>query len=527
MKKFHPLRSILVLALIAFMATTQLMAQDATDRWELQEDLWYELDLADAKTGWMHAQIFDDGKNFRTDVETKMKIARGPVQLEITMKSSFTETHDGVAVRMKYLQDMSTQVVETEWIFKDDKALMISSQGGRKKTKTFPMPEGDWLTPMALDRFIAAQIEAGKTSIKYSMLSPEEGIKPIHVTMQYVGDDMYAIDELAYAVTVWESETSILAVKSKELYDAEFNMLFSEVEFPFGKIATRLSTREKVMGEDQGQQVAQGGGAGGAGGGNVAPNGLPVNAPELMIETFIKVSEPIKNPYDTTTASLRLRAKKGKLPELPSAGAQRAMDDPETGDVLLTIDINDNLPASGEDIANPDYLDPSTMIDGSDPYVRKLTKRAVKNASDDKFERAELMRKYVHGYISNKGLATAFASASETARQRSGDCSEHGVLLAALLRADGIPSRVATGLVYVDSFLGQENIFGWHMWTQALIDDKWVDFDATLPNRYSSTHVLTATSSMADGEGSDQTQQLLLLLGNLEIEVEEVGYDQP
>ena len=39
-----------------------------------------------------------------------------------------------------------------------------------------------------------------------------------------------------------------------------------------------------------------------------------------------------------------------------------------------------------------------------------------------------------------------------------------------MLRADGIPARVASGLVYADGFLGSRDIFGWHMWTQALID---------------------------------------------------------
>ena len=36
------------------------------------------------------------------------------------------------------------------------------------------------------------------------------------------------------------------------------------------------------------------------------------------------------------------------------------------------------------------------------------------------------------------------------ARTRSGDCSEHAVLLTALLRARGIPARVSHGLVYLE-----------------------------------------------------------------------------
>jgi transglutaminase-like putative cysteine protease len=93
------------------------------------------------------------------------------------------------------------------------------------------------------------------------------------------------------------------------------------------------------------------------------------------------------------------------------------------------------------------------------------------------------------------------------------------VLLCALLRAGGVPARVASGLVYADGMLGEQAIFGWHMWTQALIDGKWVDFDATLPNRYDAAHVLTGTSSLADGAGSSDLAAVMMLIGNLEIEI--------
>ncbi len=139
--------------------------------------------------------------------------------------------------------------------------------------------------------------------------------------------------------------------------------------------------------------------------------------------------------------------------------------------------------------------------------------------------RAEAMRAMVSERISDKDLDIAFASATETARTKTGDCSEHAVLLCAMLRADGIPARVATGLVYVGRFIGERNIFGWHMWTQGLIDGKWVDFDATLDRRYHAAHILTSTSSMSDGLVSSDLASLIQLIGNLDIEVLEVGYE--
>ena len=169
------------------------------------------------------------------------------------------------------------------------------------------------------------------------------------------------------------------------------------------------------------------------------------------------------------------------------------------------------------------------MIDSTDELIQKLAKRAAERdagdqgaKNDDPMRRAEALRRLARKHISKKGMETAFASASETAKLRTGDCSEHGVLLAALLRADGTPARVATGLVYADAFAGHEGIFGWHMWTQALIDGKWVDFDATLPVRYNAAHILTATSSLDGGMGD--MASVMQLIGNLEVEVLEVQH---
>ena len=166
------------------------------------------------------------------------------------------------------------------------------------------------------------------------------------------------------------------------------------------------------------------------------------------------------------------------------------------------------------------------MVDSTDDLIQKLAAGAVRDAGDDPMARAEAMRALVHRHVNVKSLDTAFATASETARMKTGDCSEHAVLLCAMLRAQKFPARVAIGLIYVDSFLGERDIFGWHMWTQALIDGAWVDFDATLPSRYHAAHVLIATARLGDGGLGSELASTLMLMGNLEIDVLDVGYEK-
>jgi hypothetical protein len=123
-----------------------------------------------------------------------------------------------------------------------------------------------------------------------------------------------------------------------------------------------------------------------------------------------------------------------------------------------------------------------------------------------------------------------FATASEVARTRQGDCSEHAVLLAALLRGAGIPSRTVSGLIYTDEFLGRKNVFAYHMWTQAWLTQgvggRWVDLDATLDALpFDAAHIALATSSQSDVGAVNDIVKIAGLLGRLSLQV--VWVDEP
>ena len=180
---------------------------------------------------------------------------------------------------------------------------------------------------------------------------------------------------------------------------------------------------------------------------------------------------------------------------------------------------------------------------------RRKGQPAAALSPNAQLELVYVLRDLVHSHISSKHLSTAYASASETARTGSGDCTEHAVLLAALLKARGIPARVCHGLVYVEqggsAISGEASAdatesatvsadgtmastdaaegavttgqFGWHMWSQALVDGRWLDLDATLHVPFSVGHVLVGTSSMSDKEAHNNHMQMAALIGNLEV----------
>ena len=80
-------------------------------------------------------------------------------------------------------------------------------------------------------------------------------------------------------------------------------------------------------------------------------------------------------------------------------------------------------------------------------------------------------------------------SALDTLERRRGDCTEAAVLLAALGRAAGIPTRVVSGVSYSrQSYHGVSNAFIPHSWVVAYVDGRWRSFDLAL-REFDSAHI--------------------------------------
>jgi transglutaminase-like putative cysteine protease len=79
---------------------------------------------------------------------------------------------------------------------------------------------------------------------------------------------------------------------------------------------------------------------------------------------------------------------------------------------------------------------------------------------------------WVYSHIEKRPVLSV-PSALETLKTGVGDCNEHATLLAALLRAVGIPARLNIGLVY------SREKFYYHAWTEAYLGD-WISMDAAL-----------------------------------------------
>ncbi len=138
----------------------------------------------------------------------------------------------------------------------------------------------------------------------------------------------------------------------------------------------------------------------------------------------------------------------------------------------------------------------------------RILQKAVKIAGPDRDVRvlAEKINRWVFDSL-KKEITFSVPNALDVLRTRKGDCNEHTQLYVALTRSLGIPTRIATGLAYVNGK------FYYHAWPEVWIKD-WVAVDPTFGQFPADASHLRFVIG-----GLGKQAELLRLIGNLKIQV--------
>lgn len=177
----------------------------------------------------------------------------------------------------------------------------------------------------------------------------------------------------------------------------------------------------------------------------------------------------------------------------PETGEQRVRRDVDGWQVDICRDCGPLLAPTAEEIVL--WTRPTLWIQSGDAAFQAKAAQARRGARSDEAvmtrlgaaARTRLPRIEFEGYLSAR---TAW-------RRHAGDCTEDALVLAALGRAAGIPTRVAHGLVFSPGrYHGASNAYMPHSWVVAFVDGRWKSFDISL-NGFDATHIAL---SLSDGE---------------------------
>lgn len=221
-------------------------------------------------------------------------------------------------------------------------------------------------------------------------------------------------------------------------------------------------------------------------------------APHAPFRIFATTATPSPNRIPDAAVQGRLRYsfafRSGLGFDAPQTGEQRVRTE---GPNTMVIDICAKCgPGLASDPASlAEALRPTPWMQSDHPRIRALAEPIARRGLSET-ARMQALSDLARTYVANLDFAGHF-SALETVARRRGDCTEAAVLLAALGRAAGIPTRVASGLVYSRSlYHGVSNSFLPHSWVVAYVDGEWKSFDAALDG-FGSTHIAL---TLGDGD---------------------------
>jgi hypothetical protein len=483
---------------------------------------WYVVQMQGQKCGYVKSTLERVGDEVHSRTYTQIEISRGSAKVKISIDQSFRETIDGRPLSFCHKMSMGSTPTVMTGTLKDGSLTLLTDQFGLKREATYDFDPDIKFT---WGQFLEQQSRGFKPGTAYTMkvYEPSQRLDgPIEVEIKVRGKEKVEVlgkERMLIRVTA----TMLLAmpIPTETWIDEEGNLIVTTVDLGILKLKMFAASREQALGD--------------------------IDAPELFISTFVRTNRNIDR--DAAKVKLRLRLRAGqarrlkgpspagdgpKLPDLPQTGMQsvKRISDREA---ILTIHRLDwkKIRAATGTTTNRDkkklkeYLRASTLCDIDDKKIRRLARKAVKGCKTPA-EKADALRRTVTRYVKNKSLDVAFATASEVARTKQGDCSEHAVLLAALARAANLPARGVSGIVQIPPHLlppGMDSAFGYHMWTQVHIDGRWVDIDAAMRQTdCDPTHIAVTLMPLNDEGMLDQVMSLLPLLGHLEIEVLEVEH---
>ena len=469
------------------------------------QEIWYRVEVSGQAAGWMVERQIDADGRVVTESDLQISFRRAGAALNLGMSSRFIETADHQPIEMWTRHQLGAAPQETSYRFEDGAVIMNDD-------KRLDAPSEGWLTPAAADRELRERMQAlfdqdapdgGLRSVEISTLDPSLGLQV--ATMRWVLEQKstsFELEGTTYPASRWRQSLSFAPqIESVVYLDENGDMLSSATPMMGLEMRFVRTSQEKAQSYGDG--------------------------PELLVQSFIYPDRRIEEPRRLRLGAYRVTVD-GEAVQLPEVASQR-----QEGEVVV-VDLDGALGARPDENAEASandsmgrYLQASTYYDYTAPEIQALHAGA-RDASNGEAtekpaaERAEAIRRLVNRHLEEKNLDSILATADEAAKARAGDCTEHAVLLTALLRADGIPSRTATGVLYVDAFAGKQHLFAYHMWSQAFLDGRWVDLDATLDDDtpFDATHLIFDVPDL-DDEGSALMHMAgaAPLIGRAQIEV--------
>jgi hypothetical protein len=458
------------------------------------EESWGSVFIAGAKVGSLHSTIEpfkDRGRaRVRVRVDLTLRFQRLDALVTTRLRQDTIETSDGGVESIDVRTLASGQALHVFGTAQNGQMTLTIEGPTQRQQQTLAWGP-DVRGPLGVEQSLAhAPMRPGEKRSLRMFLTDLNAVGDITLTARDLEDVRLASGTRTKQPLLRIEQTTTIAGKARPEFDMTLwadpqGGVQKTSSDTLGGMVTYRTTRKEALAP--------------------APAGQAGAAPfDQIASSAIPVSPPIGRPRASRVAAYRISLKDGDPAQIiPADRRQRFQPGGTKNTAVLqvaTAGPDAAADAAGPAQADPEYLRPNAMIDSADSRVTELSRRAVGDAAEP-WEKVVRIEAWVAANLKDKNFQVTFAPASEVARRLAGDCTEHGVLTAAMCRAAGVPARVVVGLVYAEPLGG----FAFHLWNEVYVNRRWVAVDATYhQTEVDATHIKLADSSL-DGVATFET----------------------
>jgi hypothetical protein len=441
------------------------------------QESWDAIYIGGDKVGHTHIRVapVKDGQGRelqRVQVNTVLSFRRGRDRVNMELRYGTIETNDGSVLRLDTRTLAGKEELRTFGDVTDGTMTLVLEGGGQRREVPIPWPadvRGPYAAELSLSR---DPIQPGASRELRTFIPDLNRICTTRLKAVSKEDVPLGGGATRNLLRV---EQTVVDPDGKPMPELDTTIWVDDA----GQI---LKSSTALLGGMESYRTTRAGA--------LAPNGRF----DLLAATIIKAERPITNANAARAATYNITLT-GSDPATIFPADQRQQFTPGSTAGTGQLAVRTDSPLAGAPAASPpdaQYTRANPLINSDDAGVQALMRRAV-GAQADPWRRAVAIQDWVFKNMKRKNFSTAFASAKEVARNLEGDCSEHGVLTAAMCRAAGIPTRVVVGLVYAPDLGG----FGPHLWNEVFVNGRWVAIDATFnQSEVDATHLKLAESSL-------------------------------
>lgn len=498
--------------LIVLLLSAPARAQDAKSDKKPLLETWQAVYLEGIKVGHVHTLFRQADTRIATTRTMELAIKRYGSVVTLNVEQTCEETADGKVLALGTSQQLgkSPKMIATGTV--DGKELLFKSGDAAQKLPFNPDAQGLYAQEVA---FRAKKVKPGDTLslLSYELLlqntltiraTVKDTEKVDQLVAQKAADGTLKITRAPVALLRVETLTDPVTINGTEVklpprtvwLDSKLLPVREQFEMPgLGVLTLYVTNKEAALKE------------------GVAPERLP----DFGLNINIPVKQTLDEPYKTTEAVYRITLKE-KLDKLFAEDERQKIENASDKGLDLIVQAR-RTPGTDDKATPPDkeYLESNVFIDSDDKRIQTLAKSILRKI-EDPWQQALALERWVHDNM-KVSTALGFPSASEIAKDLEGDCRQHALLLAALCRAAGIPSRTAIGVVYVRE-AGRSPHFGFHMWGEVWVKGKWVALDAVFgQGGVGATHLKMRDHSWAKTATLAPLLPISQALGKLQIEV--------